>query len=338
MEMEEVNVRTAPWRSWFQLFRYLPRTTRRLRIWLAFLWVAPLVHLCIPVHHAVTPLQPKGLKIYISADMEGVGGVVTSQQTSLGGLEYQRFRHFMTAEVNAAIGAAFEAGATEIVVSDSHGNGQNLLVEELHPEARLIRSWPRPLLMVQGIDESFDAAIFIGYHSAEQTAEASLAHTFSGGKIFEIRINGISVPEAGFNAATAGYFGVPVVMISGDQTIIQQTRSLLGDVEAAVVKKAFGNTSAETMHPSKAQALIAERTRAASARLDDFRPYRPWQSGENGQPGPVDLEIIFKSETDAQLLSLLRGVERTGGSSIRFRAKDILEAAHFLAVVVHYNR
>lgn len=104
------------------------------------------------------------LKVYISADMEGVDAAATRAQTSPQGHEYERFRRIMTGEVNAAIEGALEAGATKIVVSDSHGIGQNLLVEELNPKARLIRAWPRPLLMMEGIDESFDAAIFFPSH------------------------------------------------------------------------------------------------------------------------------------------------------------------------------
>jgi D-amino peptidase len=285
------------------------------------------------------PSAPRdGLKIYISADQEGVGGAVSEFQLTVGGVEWERFRRHMTAEVNAAVEAAFEAGATEVVVSDSHGSGQNLITEDLHPDVRLIRSWPRKLIMMEGIDETFDAAILIGYHASEGVADAIAAHTMAGTKIAAIRLNGITVPEGGFNAAIAGHFGVPVVMVSGDQTATAEVRSLLGDVEEAVVKWAIGNRSAETMHPTRAQELIAHRTRAALGRLGDFRPYRPWEGGDQGRPGPVTLEIDFKSETDAEMLAYLSSVERLSGSSIRFQARDMLEASGFVAVVIHYNR
>jgi D-amino peptidase len=284
------------------------------------------------------PTARDGLKVYISADQEGVGGAVSEFQLTVGGVEWERFRRHMTAEVNAAVEAAFEAGATDVVVSDSHGSGQNLIIEDLHPDVRLIRSWPRKLIMMEGIDETFDAAIFIGYHASEGMAEAIAAHTMAGGKIAAIRINGVTVPEGGFNAAIAGHFGVPLVMVSGDQTATAEVRSLVGDVEEAVVKRAIGNRSGETMHPIRAQELIADRTRAALGRLGDFRPYRPWQSGNLGRPGAVTLEIDFKSETDAEMLAYLPSVERVGGSSIRFQARDMIEASGFLAVVIHYNR
>ncbi len=105
------------------------------------------------------------LKVYISVDMEGIGGVVTNEQLGPAGFEYQRARQFMTDEVNAAIQGARDAGATQILVSDSHGNGQNILIDQLPNDVTIIRSWPRPLMMMEGIDSTFDAALFIGYHS-----------------------------------------------------------------------------------------------------------------------------------------------------------------------------
>ncbi|MGH9823509.1 MAG: M55 family metallopeptidase, partial [Blastocatellia bacterium] len=161
--------------------------------------------------------QNKKLKVYISADMEGVAGVSTwSVQGLPPGREYEQFRHLLTKEVNAAIQGAYDAGATEVLVSDGHGDAQNIDVEELDPRVRLIRAWPRPLQMMQSIDDTFDAVVFIGYHAGEGEADAVLAHTFSGKET--VKLNGMIVPEAGFNAAIAGEFGVPVVFISGDQT------------------------------------------------------------------------------------------------------------------------
>lgn len=290
---------------------------KRVSLFCCFLLVLALLPL---------PLDAQGskLKVYISADMEGIGGIVTGQQTGTSGFEYQRFREFMTAEVNAAIEGALEAGASEIVVADSHGNAQNILIEELNPAARLVRSWPRPLFMMQGIDDTFDAAILIGYHAAEASAEAVLAHTMTG--TMTIKLNGVVVPEAGFNAAIAGHFGVPVVMISGDQTIIAQARALLGNIEAAEVKRAYGITSALTMAPERAQQLIRERTQAALARLQDFKPYR--------LSSPITMELTLKRMRDAELMAMLPGVERPQPNVIRVRFKDMVEATKFLAVAI----
>lgn len=269
------------------------------------------------------------LKVYISADMEGVGAAATRAQTSPQGHEYERFRRIMTGEVNAAIEGALEAGATEIVVSDSHGIGQNLLVEELNPKARLIRAWPRPLLMMEGIDESFDAAIFIGYHASEGRPGAVLAHTMSSARFYDLRLNGRSVPEAGFNAAVAGHFGVPVVMISGDQAIIRETRELLGDIEAAEVKRAIGYHASSSLHPAEARALIKDKAKRALQRLPSFRPYKISY--------PVRLELDLKSAVEAELLAMFPGVERLDGHTIAFTGKDMVEVSRFLCAAMFYN-
>ena len=123
--------------------------------------------------------SPARLKVYISADMEGVGGVSTwDKQADSKGSDYEKFRRLMTLEVNAAIAGSYDAGATEVLVSDSHGDGQNIDPETLD-RARMVRAWPRPLGMMQGIDDTFDAVAFVGYHASEGQADAILAHTDS---------------------------------------------------------------------------------------------------------------------------------------------------------------
>ena len=209
-------------------------------------------------------------KVYISADMEGVGGAVTGAQLGPGGFEYQRFREFMTDEVLAAIDGARAAGATEFLVSDSHGNGQNLLIDRLPDDVTLVRSWPRPLGMMGGVDESFDAAIFIGFHTSTTNPEGVRAHTFSSATLTDVRLNGTSVAESGFNAALAGHFGVPVVMISGDDAIVEETRRYVGDVEGAVVKWAKSFHSARTLTPACSCEVIREAAERAVSRLGDF--------------------------------------------------------------------
>lgn len=266
----------------------------------------------------------KKLKVYISVDMEGIGGVVTSDQTGPQGFEYEQARKWMTGEANAAIQGAFEAGATEVLVSDSHGNAESLLLDELDPRARLLRGWPRKLIMMEGIDSSFDAVVFIGYHASEGMRHATLAHTMRGVRIIDIKLNGQKVPEAGFNAALAGHFGVPVVLISGDQTVIAETRRLVGDIEGAEVKTGIG-TVATMMPPQKAQELIRERTRAALGRLGDFKPWR--------LPTPITLEIIFKEERDAEVAGYLPGVRQLDGRTIQYTGKDMVEISGLVAVL-----
>ena len=269
------------------------------------------------------------MKIYISADMEGVVGVVTNEQLGPQGFEYARFREFMTQEVNAAIEGAVAAGATQIVVSDSHGNGQNLLIEKLPKDILLVRSWPRPLMMMQGIDETFAGAIFIGYHSATTNAQGVRAHTISSARLADVRLKGISMSEAGLNAAIAGHFNVPVIMISGDDVVVKETQALLGDVEGAVVKWASGFHSAKTIMPEASYQLIREKVQKAVGRIKDFKPYK--------LAAPIQLDVRFKNYRPSEVLSYLSIVERTDAHSIRFTGKDMIEVSKFLEFIVTYE-
>ncbi|MFQ5737927.1 MAG: M55 family metallopeptidase [Acidobacteriota bacterium] len=271
----------------------------------------------------------QALKIYISADMEGVVGVVTGEQLGPSGFEYNRFREFMTEEVVAAIEGARAAGATEILVSDSHGNGQNLLLEKLPPDIQLVRSWPRPLMMMEGIDETFAGAIFLGYHASTSNPEGVRAHTLSSARLTDVRLNGISMPEAGINAAIAGHFGVPVIMISGDDAIVAEAARLLGDIEGAVVKWAYSFHSARTLMPETAFQRIRQTARRAVARIRDFKAFK--------LPEPVRLEVRFKNYRPSEILSYLSIVERVDSHSIRFRGRDMIEVSKFLEFLGTYE-
>lgn len=276
-----------------------------------------------------SPAQTRKLKIYISADMEGVVGVVTADQLGPQGFEYNRFREFMTEEVKAATEAAFEAGATEVVISDSHGNGENLLIEKLPKNVTVVRSWPRPLMMMQGIDETFDGVIFIGYHASTNNVAGVRAHTISSARLADVRLNGASMPEAGINAAIAGYFNVPVIMISGDDVIVKEATDLLGNIEGATVKWAVSFHAAKTVTPEIAYDLIHQKTRKAIARIKEFKPYKIAQ--------PVQLDVRFKAYRPAELLAYLPIVERTDSHSIRFRGRDIIEVSKFLEFITNYE-
>jgi len=270
-----------------------------------------------------------GPKVFISVDLEGVAGVVTGDQLGPPGFEYERFRGFMTDETLAAIEGARAAGATEFVVADSHGNGESLLIERFPKDVTIVRSWPRPLAMMQGIDETFAAAIFIGYHSSTTNPQGVRAHTMSSATLADVLLNGVSVPEAGLNAAIAGHFGVPVVMISGDDAIVKEAQGLLGPIEAATVKWAYGFHSARTLTP----AASCERIRAAAGRgigrLKELRAYKVKE--------PVDLDLRFKNYRPSELLAYLPGIERTDAHAIRFHGRDMLEVARFMEFVTNYE-
>jgi len=275
------------------------------------------------------PAGAQPVRVYISADMEGVAGVVTADQLGPTGFEYERFRAFMTNEVLAAMEGARAAGATEFVISDSHGNGENLLIEKFPKDVQIVRSWPRPLMMMEGIDSSFAAVLFIGYHSATTNPTGVRAHTMSSANLADLRIQGVSVPEAGFNAAVAGHFGVPVAMISGDDAIVKEAQALLGPIEGAVVKWALGFHSARTLTPEASCDRIRDAARKAIGRIRELKPYRV--------ATPVRLDVRFKNYRPAELLAYLPIVERTDAHAIRFQAKDMPEAARFLEFVLSYE-
>ncbi len=292
--------------------------------------IAALLFLSIACAASVAAQTPaKKLKIFISADMEGVTGVVSGEQLSPTGFEYQRFREIMTQEVTAAVEAAFAAGATEILVADSHGNGQNLLIEKLPKNITLVRSWPRPLMMMQGIDETFAGAIFLGYHSGTTNPTGIRAHTISSANLAEVKLNGVTVPEAGINAAIAGHFNVPVIMISGDDSAAKEATDLLGNIETAIVKWNYGFHSARTMMPEPAQDLIREKVKRAIGRISEFTPYKI--------KTPVRLDVTFKNYRPAEVLSYLSIIERTDAHSIAFKGKDMIETSKFIEFMMYYN-
>jgi D-amino peptidase len=184
-------------------------------------------------------------------------------------------------------------------------------------------------MMVQGIDSTFDAVLFVGYHTGTTNPEGVRAHTMSSANFADVRLNGVSVPEAGLNAAIAGHFGVPVVFISGDEAVVKEARALLGDVEGAVVKWPYGFHSARTLTPDASCELIREKAKVAVAAMGRRKPYQ--------LKAPVELELTFKNYRPAEVLAYLPSVERVNAHTVRFRGKDVLEVARFLEFVLHYE-
>ena len=268
-------------------------------------------------------------KVFISVDMEGIAGVVTNEQLGPAGFEYQRFREFMTAEAIAAIEGARAAGATDIVVADSHGNMQNLLVERLPADVTVVRGPVRPLGMMQGIDSSFHAVVFIGYHSATTNLAGVRAHTFASARYTSVELNGSPAAESTFNAALAGHFGVPVVAISGDESAVAELVAIAPGAASAVVKQSVGFHAAQTRTPAAAQAMIREAVRTGVARRSEVRPYR--------LQAPYRLDLGFKSYRASEVLAYLPIVERTTAHSIRYTSGSLLDVARFLSFVGAYS-
>jgi D-amino peptidase len=268
------------------------------------------------------------LRVLISVDMEGVAGTVTGDQLGPTGFEYGRFRDFMTREALAAVTAAKAAGATDIIVADAHGNGENLLIEQFPPDVRIIRSWPRQLGMVAGADQA-DAVLFIGYHASTNNVKGVRAHTFSSANLTRVALNGVEVSEGSWAAAIAGHFNAPVIMMSGDDAAIAEVRSAVGNIEAAETKRTLGFHSALTLTPQASYDLIAARVKAAMARRAEFKPYKVTT--------PVTVDVSFKNYTPAEMLAYLPGFERTDAHSIRYRAKDMVEAEAIRTFITTYR-
>ena len=254
---------------------------------------------------------------------------MTGEQLGPGGFEYNRFREFMTDEVNAAIKAAKDAGATEILVADSHGNGQNLLIEKLPKDIEVIRSWPRPLGMMEGIDRSFDGVIFTGYHTSTDNLEGVRAHTFSSARLTSVKVNGKVMSEGSWNAAIAGEFDVPVILVSGDDAAVDEVTSLIGNAERAVVKESISFHSAKSLHPEAAYDLIAEKTSVAVKNIKKYKPYKI--------KGPLTVSVSFKHYQPSQILSYVKMFKRTDSHTIEFKAKDMIEASYTMRMITSYK-
>src|SRR5256885_10155308 len=208
-----------------------------------------LLAVCLVVPLAIALQAQRPRKVFISVDMEGITGVVQPAQLGPDGFEYQRAREWMTAEVNAAIAGIRAAAPADIVVCDSHGNGQSLLIDKLPDDVQIVRGFPRPLEMMQGIDDTFAAAVFIGYHASEWTANAVRSHTISSARLLGVRLNGAEVSEGIYNAALAGQFGVPVAFISGDRLAVTQLQHAVPGAEGAIVKERSEEHTSELQSP-----------------------------------------------------------------------------------------
>jgi D-amino peptidase len=259
------------------------------------------------------------MRVYISVDMEGVAGVVHEDQTDpidpRHAGEYNRFRRLMTSEANAAVEGALAAGATGVLVNDSHWLMRNLLAEELHPAAELLSGGPKLRSMVEGVELGFDAAMFVGYHAMAGAASAVIDHTYTS-IVHEVRLNGRPAGELAINAALAGIHGVPVVLMSGDQALAAEAKDLLGDgVEAVVVKHAVGRFAARSVSPAESCRRIREGATAALRRR-----HQPLEL-----PPPIRLKVEFALTQMADMAELVPGSVRTGGRTIEYAHDDYRE-------------
>lgn len=260
------------------------------------------------------------MRTYISVDMEGITGAAVGKHVQPGEKEYDRFRRLMTYEANAAIEGALAGGATDVVVSDGHGPMTNVMVEELHPAARLISGSNKIFGQLEGIDRGFDAAFFVGYHQREGGGDGIMNHTFLGRFVYDVRLNGEPVDEAAVNAGLAGAFGVPVALVTGDDQVCAEAARRFPGVVTAPVKEAFDRFVGLSLTPKKAQELIRDRARQAidGVRAGKIKPYKV--------KTPVTFEVDFKRTSPAHLGTLFPGVERRGPRTIAISDHDYVKA------------
>lgn len=257
-------------------------------------------------------------KVFVMTDLEGATGVTGFwEDFDPGGKMHDEARRMLTGDVNAAIEGALRGGASDIVVLDGHGSAFSILLEELNPAARLIRG--RRVLEMEGLDESFDAVFAIGAHAMAGAPLALLCHTLSHTAIVEIRVNGIRVGEVGLWAMIAGHYGVPLIMVSGDEAAVKEARELLGDIEAVAVKRATSMYAAECLHPSVSRKLISEAAERALRRLarGEFKPYR--------LEAPVEMQVVYMLPAAADRISKRPGVKRIDGRTVSYTGDNIIE-------------
>ena len=259
------------------------------------------------------------MRILISADMEGISGIVHSTETNPGGYDYERGRTLMTAEVNATVAGVLEAmPGAEVLVADAHGPFRNLLPEDLDRRVKLVRGKPRPLGMLAGLNDDTDAVLFVGYHARSGGGPAVLAHTISDA-VLDVRLDGRSMGEIGLNAALAGFHGAPVVLLSGDDAACAELLELVPGAATVAVKQALGQSAAIALHPDEARDQL-HRVAAKAIRRHEQVPLVIL-------PGPLKVEVDLYGPYAVDLATLIPGVSRAPGArTVAFTAEDVGQA------------
>ena len=265
-------------------------------------------------------------KVYISVDMEGISGISGDDQLSPGGAEYGRSRKLMVEDANAAIRGALAGGATDILVNDSHGGQRNLLPEDLHPKARLISHSFKRHGMMEGLDDSFDAVIYIGYHAKAETPAGLFAHTGSG-VVRDLEINGRSVGEGGLNSALAAWYGVPVVLVSGDDVAIRQVQETAPGARGVEVKRAINVRAVELKPLQKAREEIERAARESVAAAVRTKTDRPAQ---------YRVRMRFRNFIIPEIAGAFEGIEIEAPDTVVFTRKTMPEAYRLVRVLYRY--
>jgi D-amino peptidase len=257
------------------------------------------------------------MKIFISSDMEGTAGVVDWEHVMPSGPLYPYYCQLLTNEINAAIEGALRAGATEFLVNDAHSKMANLRPSELAGSARYLSGRVKPMYMMQGLDETFDAVFFISYHGSMSSRGATLSHTYFPSAFAQVKINGVITGESGINTLVAKAYGVPVLLISGDEITARELEPFAPSARAAIVKNSVSRFAANSLHPHEACELISEQAYLAVTALASAGPVTI--------TSPTTMEIDFRTSDYADLSSRVAGVTRTGDLTASITHENPLE-------------
>ncbi len=275
---------------------------------------------------AAVPGAQTGKKVYISVDMEGISGVNGDDQTSAGQPEYGRARKLMVEDANAAIRGAFAGGATDVLVNDSHGSQRNLLPEDLDPRARLISHSFKRHGMMEGLDETFDCVLFIGYHAKASAPRGLFAHTGSG-VVRDLQLNGVSIGEGGMNAAMAAWYGVAVALVTGDDTAVDEVKAIAPGVTGVVVKRAINTRAVELSPLADARRRIEAGAKDAVAAAKKPAPVRT---------GSYKVAMQFRDVTIPEVASAFREMTRPAPDTIAFERDAMPDAYRLIRVLYRF--
>jgi D-amino peptidase len=268
------------------------------------------------------------MKVWISIDMEGVAGIVDWEQCRPGsGAPYALGCELLQDEVNAAIEGAIEGGATEVVINDSHSRMANLDPRKIAGGAQYLAGRHKPRYMMQGLDESFAAAFFVGYHGSISGRPSTMSHTYNPEVFSGAKLNGVYVGESGINALVAEHYRVPIAFVSGDEFTWEETAPFARGGVNVVTKHSITRASALNLHPTESCRLIREGARAAMEKV---------AAGTVGTPGidlPASLDLEFQTSDMAEVATWARGAVRTAERGVRIEGSELLDIfTSFVAV------
>jgi D-amino peptidase len=282
--------------------------------------------LLLALAFAISSRAQTGKKVYISVDLEGISGINGDDQTSAGQPEYARGRKLMVEDANAAIRGAFAGGATDVLVNDSHGSQRNLLPEDLDPRARLISHSFKRYGMMEGLDETFDSVLFIGYHARASAPRGLFAHTGSG-VVRDLQVNGVAVGEGGMNAALAAWYGVAVALVTGDDTAVDEVKAIVPSVKGVVVKRAINTRAVELLPLAEARRLIEAGAKEAVAAAKKPAPIRT---------GPYRVSMQFRDVTIPEVMSAFQEMTRPAPDTLAFERQQMPEAYRLIRVLYRF--